>query len=201
MLTFAVTGTKIKSEKFKHYQIKYFQPYANEFIHLLETCFGHQWLEKTPPNSEPFRKIYIHAWPFALKAIAMVYFQSRIHELTPLVNAMGAKDKLLTDVEAYEQTVEELRNKQKIEKLPTPKITYPELEHRLQKIDWLRYRKHWVQITGAKMKDGVPKKVKLTGIREKVLGQTQNTATMISSVSSAILAPNWSLLASEEDFN
>ena len=81
-----------------------------------------------------------------------------------------------------------------------PTVPLDELRARLEQIDWLRYRKHWIALTGAKMKDGKKRTLKLKSTGEdKVQSQAQNTQTVISSVRDKILSETWSDLTGKED--
>jgi hypothetical protein len=79
-----IADGKAKPESFKHFHIEHFAKYSREFTELLDSLFGSTWVEKSPANQDPFRRLYVHGWPFALKAIASAYHQSRIDELGPL---------------------------------------------------------------------------------------------------------------------
>ncbi len=196
MLMNVVADGKYKPEEFKHFHVEYFSKYSREFIELLESIFAKDWIEKTPPNQDPFRRLYVHGWPYALKAIASAYHRARLDELGPLAAALGSRDAGKTLEEAFtEKLAEERTGWQK-----APLVTFDELKTRLQQIDWLRYRKHWIALTGPKMKDGRKRtfKLKSTG-EEKVQGQAQNTHTIIASVRDKILSESWSELTATAD--
>jgi hypothetical protein len=197
MLMGVVSDLSDKPEILKHHHISYFQPYTREFIKLLDDVFAKYWLEKTPLNQDTFRKLYVHGWPFALKAIAAAYHATRIAELAPLARALRAQSAGKGLEEAF---IDQLHEEQ--QKPPSqPVITFEELKDRLEKIDWLRYRKHWIKLAGAKQgKDGKFKtfKLKSTG-EEKVDGQAQNTHTVIGAVRDKILSDKWEDLTSTED--
>ena len=197
MLMRIITESSDSSEIFKHYHVAHFTPYTRDFILMLERLFGKQWPEKTPANQDTFRRLYVHGWPFALKAIASAYYRSRIAEIGPLTRSLRAKDTGKTLEKAFLDHVEE----EKLNSTATPEITFAELEERLSKIDWLRYRQHWVNLTGWKLgKDGKMRtfKLKSTG-EDKVLAQAQNTASVIAAVRDKILSPTWTDLTSDED--
>jgi hypothetical protein len=196
MLMAVIAEGKYKPESFKHFHIDHFAKYCREFIELLDSLFAKDWVEKTPANQDPFRRLYVHGWPFALKAIAAAYHRSRIDKLGPLAAALGARDAGKTFEEAF---LDELNTQQAgWQKAPT--VPFDELKVRLEQIDWLRYRHHWVALTGAKMKDGKKRtfKLKATG-EEKVQGQAQNTQTVISSVRDKILSASWKDLTEKVD--
>lgn len=196
MLMNVVADGKYKPEEFKHFHVEHFYKYSREFIELLESLFAKDWIEKTPSNQDPFRRLYVHGWPFALKAIAAAYHRARIDELGPLAAALGSRDAGKTLEEAFtEKLAEERAAWQK-----APAVPLDELKTRLQQIDWLRFRKHWIALTGPKMKDGRKRtfKLKSTG-EEKVQGQAQNTHTIIASVRDKILSESWSELTDTID--
>lgn len=197
MLMGVVSDLGDKPEILKHHHISSFLPYTREFIKLLDEVFSKYWLEKTPPNQDTFRKLYVHGWPFALKAIAAAYHSARIEQLAPLARSLRAQSAGKGLEEAFK---DQLFDEQ--QKVPSvPPITFDELKDRLEKIDWLRYRKHWIKLTGAKQgKDGTLKtfKLKSTG-EEKVDSQAQNTITVIAAVRDKILSKTWEDLTSSED--
>jgi hypothetical protein len=183
----------------KHYHVQYLLPYTQEFLKLLDEVFANQWLEKTPANGDPFRKLYVHGWPFALKAIASAYHAARITELAPLSRALRAQNAGKGLEQAFLDQLED----EKSATAPKQVITFEELRERLKKIDWLRYRKHWIKLTGAKLgKDGKPKTYKLKSVPdEKVEGQAQNTRTVIAMVRDKILSSSWEDLTATDDAN
>jgi hypothetical protein len=195
-----ISNGRHKPERIKHYYIDDFLPYCREFIELLERHFAHEWLEDTPPNRDPFRKIFVHGWPFALKAIAKAYHQTRIAELGPLAEAIGTEgedtDGKKTQREKFESQVKKKRDA--FEKMPP--ISFEELDMRLGQIDWRRYRKHWITLTGYAVANGKKKtfKLKETG-EDKVVAKAQNTASIISSVADKILSDRWVELTQTED--
>lgn len=196
MLLGVISDDSEKPETVKHYHVPYLLPYTKEFLQLLDEVFAHQWLEKSG-SGDPFRKLYVHGWPFALKAIASAYHASRLTELTPLSRALRAQNAGKGLEQAFLDQLED-------EKGATPPkqvITFEELKERLKKIDWLRYRKHWIKLTGAKLgKDGKNKTYKLKSeSEEKVEGQAQNTRTVIAIVRDKILSNSWEDLTSSED--
>lgn len=198
MLLNVVSEGRLKQEHIKHFHVPYFLPFAKEFVQMLETHFASDWLENTPDGKDPFRKVFVHGWPFALKAIALAYHHARISELGPLEKAVGAKNTGLTVADAYVSKVEE----EKISWTKKPTITIEELNTRLSKIDWLRYRAHWIKLTGAKQdKSGNLRRQKLksTGGLDTAVGQAQNTATIINSVADKILSETWEDLTKNDN--
>ena len=197
MLMGVVSELNDKPETVKHYHVPYLLPYTQEFIKLLDEVFAHQWSEKTPANGDPFRKLYVHGWPFALKAIASAYHATKLAELGPLSRALRAQNA----GKGLEQAFIEQWEEEKKATPPKQVITFDELKDRLQKIDWLRYRKHWIKLTGAKLaKNGKQKTYKLKSVpEEKVDGQAQNTKTVIAMVRDKILSDKWQDLTGSED--
>lgn len=197
MLMNALTGGRFASEQFKHYHIDVFLPYAHEFLQMLEELFGPQWPEFTPQKFDSYRVLYIHGWAFALKGIALCYYEARKDILGPLSAAIGVKDASRSVEDAFKHAVAQ----EQAEWSEEPKITLDELKDRLSKIEWLRYRKHWVVLTGAKVdsKGNVRTKILKSTGTPKVIGQAQNTATSIQAVKNKIMSPNWEDLTSTED--
>jgi len=196
MLLNAVTGGRLKPEQLKHFHVDTLLPYAQEFLQMLDDLFAEHWPESSA-RQDTFRRLYVHGWPFALKAIALAYFESRSDELGPRAAAVAARDPSRPQEEVFRERLEqELVDADKI-----PEVPLDELKRRLAAIDWLRYRKHWVDLTGAKIgKDGKRKtfRLKSTG-EEKVQGQAQNTAYIINAVKNKILSATWEELTSQVD--
>ncbi|ONN70632.1 hypothetical protein [Pseudomonas oryzihabitans] len=197
MILNVVSYGRVKPENFKHFHVPTFQPFVRDFLQMLDRLFKDKWLENTPPDSDPFRRIYVHGWAFALKAIALAYHKSRIHELGPLSAAIGKADAGKPVDLAYHEQVAVLKSKS----VDIPKVTAAELEERLSKIKWERYRKHWISLTGAKMKDGKIRRapLKSQGNELKAVGQAQNTAYIIKAVEEKILSSNWTELTNMDD--
>lgn len=197
MLLNVATGGRIKPEHFKHFHVPHFTQFAKDFLAMLDRQFSAQWPEHTPANSDPFRRIYVHGWPFALKAIALAYYRSRIDEIGPLALSIGVVDAGKTVEEAFAAAVE----MQRANWTETPKVTASELEDRLSKISWERYRKHWINLTGAKIKDGVTRRMALksTNGEEVAVGQAQNTAYVIKAVEDKLLSDSWTDLTNTEN--
>ena len=200
MLLGVISNGKKKPEHIKHHYIPYFLPHCHEFLVLLEKLFAKDWLHPSPPNTEPFRKLYVHGWAFCLKALALAYHRVKIRELAPLASAIGTEHKV-TDPsksieEKYKFQVEE--EKQKMNDYPL--ISYDEFVERLERIDWLRYRKHWITLTGYKTSKGQKRTLTLKGSNITVVAaQAQNTKTVIESVCDKILSDSWEDLCSQEN--
>lgn len=192
MLLNVMTGGAKKSEHIKYHHVDAFLPYCHEFLSMLDDLFAKYWPENTPPRQDPFRKLYVHGWPFCLKALALAYYESRIDELGPLNAAIGTEK---DDHDASKKIDEKFINQ--VEKFKAtwtqqPKVSFDELKERLYKIDWLRYRKHWITITGCPLKDGKKKTFRLKSTGEpKVVPYAQNTAAIIGTVKNKILSDEW----------
>jgi hypothetical protein len=192
-------GTK-KPEHIKHYHVPQLLPYCREFLTMLDELFAKDWPIVTPSGKDPFRKLYVHGWPFCLKALALAYHESRIDELGPLNEAIGKEgedhDANKTIGEKYRARVENIKTVW----TQQPSVTFDELKDRLRQIDWLRYRKHWIAITGCPLKDGKKKTFKLKSNGElKVVAYAQNTAATIGAVKDKILSKSWYELCQHED--
>ncbi|GAA4243224.1 DNA sulfur modification protein DndB [Dactylosporangium darangshiense] len=204
MLLNVVSRGSRKPEHIKHYHVDVFLPYCREFIMLLQDVFGPEWLPDTPRGQEPFRRIYIHGWAFALKALALAYYDCRKDKLSALAGAIAAnpREEHATVAEA-EQAYREKADALEFEK---PRIPYSEFNDRIRVIEWRRYRKHWIDITGYKVDSHGKKKTRVIkdpsspdGTRTIVEGKAENTAATINSVVNKILSDNWKELTSEVD--
>ena len=201
MLLSVTTGGSKKAEQIKHFHIDALAPYCKEFFGLLDSQFSSKWVENPPAGQEPFRKLYVHGWPFALKAMALAYHQCRIDQVGPIDRAIGA-------IEAHdtiEEAEKDFKSKCVLNKSSAsiPAVSYDDFKERLSKIDWLRYRKHWIDITGFKKAKGKKKRKKITDPSgaeiEVVDAQAQNTATVIAAVRDKILSSTWEDLSSNVD--
>jgi hypothetical protein len=198
-------GTK-KPEQIKHFHVEYLLPPCRQFVEQLEDTFARQWADPTPKNSEPYRRLYVHGWPFALKALALAFHDVHRDEIAPLNQAIDkTKSEHVTALEAeaaYVATIEAERAK---EDAPKPVLDSSEFAERLQQIDWRRYRKHWIAITGYKIdsKTGEKKIREIKdgngGILKIVEGTATNTPAAIGNVANKILSPAWKELTSTED--
>lgn len=197
MLLNVMTRGARKPEHIKHYHIEEFLPHCREFVLLLQENFGDLWPRVTPKDSEPYRRIYVHGWAFALKALALAFHDAKRDKLGPLAAAisLNSKDEHATIDEAREAYFERVR----AAVAEISRIPLDELKARLRKIDWHRYRKHWIRITGAKV-DPRTGKTKTREIRDPehpgqskivVEGKAENTAATISAVVNKILSDNW----------
>lgn len=194
-------GTK-KPEQIKHYHVQHLVPYCREFILVLETQFKDQWLDPTPKDSEPFRRLYVHGWAFALKALALAFHDCRRDVIDPLAMVIGtnAKDEHTTVAEAEAAYIAATKSAT----AQTPVLTVDELKERLSRIDWLRYRRHWVEITGHKVDKAGKKKTRLikngTASGKTIIdSKAENTAGTINSVVNKILSDHWTDLTASND--
>ena len=194
-------GTK-KDEQIKVYHVEHFLPYCREFLQLLEKHFGEKWLDPTPKDSEPYRRLYIHGWAFALKALAIVYHDSRRDKLGPLAAAINSAGVGAASHETGEEAEENFRKAVADAEKQAAKLTPSEFAERLEKIDWLRYRKHWIDLTGKKIdKDGKAKKREIKdgspgGKMTIVEGKAENTAAAINNMVNKIEGSTWTDLTS-----
>ena len=142
-------------------------------------------------DEDTYRRLYVHGWAFALKALALAYYRVRIDQIGPLAAAIGADAGAgKTAEEAFkEAAVENLENWEE-----TSPMTLAEFKERLEKIDWVRHRKHWIDITGYSEKDGSPRTFELKSGETVVVAQSPNTKAVISRVTDRILSDSWTTL-------
>ena len=201
MLLAIISGGSKKPEQIKQFHVGLLSPHCKEFFGLLDRLFASKWDEKPAQGSEPFRKLYVHGWAFALKAMALAYHQCRIDKIGPIDKAIGSVEPHDTVEEAEKEFKSKCEDGKALEL--TPVLSYEEFEDRLAKIDWLRYRKHWVDITGYKKSKGTKKKKKIVDPNgrelEVVDAQAQNTATVITAVRDKILSSSWEELCGTVD--
>jgi hypothetical protein len=196
-----ISGGSRKPEHFKHHHLDYFLPFASDFPKLLDNLFASKWPKEVGDNDDPFRRIYVHGWPFVLKALALAYHQARLDEMGPLSAAINSEssddDAAKSLAEKYRAQVAKNRQTHSYE----PKISYEELRRRLGEIDWVRYRKHWVSIAGAPIARDGRKKVSVlrSTPAKKVLARAQNTPAVIAAVTAKILSESWSELRESVD--
>lgn len=205
LLAVMTRGTK-RAEHLKHYHIERFEPFCQEFLKLVQDSFAAQWPIETPKDQEAFRRIYVHGWAFALKALAIAYHDSRRDKLGPLVAAMSAvaKDEHATIDEAKRDYDEAVALAE--QSAEPPRIEFVELRRRIQEIDWHRYRKHWIALTNYKRDNNGRKKVREIkdpenpGAKKLIVdAQAQNTPASIATVVNKILSDSWQDLCSHED--
>lgn len=201
MLLAALSNGRFKPEHIKSYQVPTLVPHAVNFLELLDTQFATAWVQNPPNNTDPFRRLYSHGWPYCLKAIANAYYQSHADVLAPICDAIARslKDEHESPAEAKEAFEKRIDAAQS--DAPTPKLTPDELRERLSKIDWHRYRKPWVDITGAKLdkKNGQPKRRELKNGEIVVDSKAENTKANIEAVEVKLLSSSWVDLQSHEN--
>ena len=197
-----ISGGNAKAEHIKGYHVASLSGFANDFFKMLDRVFGKEWPEETPDGGDPYRRRYVHGWPFALKAIALAYHESRINEIAPLSEAIKVQDSV-DPVEETEATYLKRVNSKKAAwaSKPVPAVTAGELEDRLKKVDWYRTRKHWIDITGYPITaEGTPKMKKLADGTEVVVGNAPNTAAVISAVKTKLMSGSWNDLTNGTDW-
>ncbi|ABS02331.1 hypothetical protein [Kineococcus radiotolerans] len=201
MLLNVVSRGSKKPEQIKHYHVQHLLPFCRDFIEMLEGQFGSAWLDPTPKDSEPYRRIYVHGWAFALKALALAYHDVRRSEIHPYATSIGTTgmDEHTTAEEAEAAFLKAVADAPSA----TSVLSVAEFEDRLGQIDWLRYRKHWIALTGYKLdRSGSKKRREIKdGASKKVIveGKAENTAAAINSVVRKILSDTWTDLTHHED--
>jgi hypothetical protein len=200
MLLNVVSRGRHKPEHFKHHYVSQFLPYCHEFLKLLESSFAADWPEQTPDDRDPYRRLYVHGWPFCLKALALVYHEARSDKLGPLAATIGREHEDHDATHSLEQKFEHQAALAAKEWKHTPALTFEELKDRLTKIDWLRYRRHWIALTGYAQAKGQKKTFQLKGSgEEKVVAKAQNTPAIIQTVADKIQSASWVDLTAHED--
>ncbi len=194
MLMGVICKQSKKPEQIKSIHVAELTPWCKEFIQLLSTTFGSLWVHPTPSGQDSFKKLYIHSWPFALKALAEAYHEARIDKLGPIVRAISATGVHDTSKEATDAFEAAVKTNQA--GATTPTVNYNDFCDRLCKIVWYRHRAHWIAITNAKTDKGGRKKVidinepsagKIRGVE----GAAQNTKAVVTSVRNKILSATW----------
>ncbi|MGW4529286.1 DNA sulfur modification protein DndB [Amycolatopsis sp. NPDC004378] len=189
MLLNVISHGNRKREHLKHHHIPFVLPYCREFLQMLEDQFGDTW--RDTKQSDTYRRLYVHGWAFALKALALAYNQARRDKLGPIMDVMVQEK--TTDHDTIEDLEKKFSDAMTEATSPSPKITFDELKRRLAAIDWRRDRKHWIQITGfLQEKSGKKKTVKLKTTGEVVVAAAaSNTPAHISQVENKILSDAW----------
>jgi len=196
MLLNVISHGNRKREQLKHHHIPAVLPYCQEFLQLLEKQFGDSWRDTKQPDT--YRRLYVHGWAFALKALALAYNQVRRDKLGPIMEVMVQEQ--TTD----HDTIEDLEKKftEAVAEItpPIPTVSFDQLRQRLSAIDWRRDRRHWIQITGfLQDKSGTKKTVKLKTTGEVVVAAAaSNTPAHISQVENKILSETWEELTQHE---
>jgi hypothetical protein len=205
MLLNVISRGNAKPHYIKSFHVDYFVPYCREFLLLLQDMFGDKWVENTPKGTDTYRRLYVHGWPFALKALAIVYHDVRIDKIGPLSAPIGpgaaSKDEHTTAEEARQAYLDATQR----EDPKTPALTMDEFTKRLKQIDWYRHRKHWIAITGAAVdsQTGATKTREITDDEGRtatiVEAKAQNTASVINDVVRKIEGRHWEELTHSVD--
>ncbi|MFJ5883559.1 DNA sulfur modification protein DndB [Kitasatospora cineracea] len=196
MLLNVISHGNRKREHIKHHHIETVLPYCREFLLLLEGQFGGIWNDTKQPDT--YRRLYVHGWAFALKALALAYNQVRRDQLGPIMDAM--QKETATGDDTTDQLVKRFTKIVGEQSAHTPAMPFDEFEHRLSAIDWRRDRQHWIRITGClQEKNGTKKTVTLKSTGERVVAAAaSNTPAHISQVENKILSNTWLELTSHE---
>jgi len=202
LLLLVTTHGDKKPEHIKECHVSTFLPFCSDFFKMLESLFGEEWPETTEEGTDPYRKVKVHGWPFALKAIAGAYHKANYDELGPLADAL--KVATAQDIEGdtevgFKAEAAELqkRDPQKYKSV----IEAKELKSRLEEIDWNRHREHWTEITGYSTDDeGMPAIRALADGTEVVKPKAPNVSTTISEIEKRILGEEWRGLCKTADF-
>ncbi|MDQ3933701.1 MAG: hypothetical protein M3340_03625 [Actinomycetota bacterium] len=202
-------GTR-RPEHIKDMHVDTYLPVVRDFLGLLERVFGSQWPKDTPPGADQYRKIYVHGWSFAFKALARAYYRTRIDELGPLAEAMRRDDldTVSTDnANAWRKRADRLAaadaKRPAGERRFTPPISTKQFEHRLRRIDWVRHRKHWVDLTHftRDATTGKPNVKTLADGTIVIKAKAPTQKEVIAGIEGTILGPDWKTLCGKEDFD
>lgn len=205
MLLNVISHGNRKREQLKHHHIPFVLPYCREFLKLLEDQFGDAWVDTTKPGTDKadtktdtYRRLYVHGWAFALKALALAYNQVRRDKLGPIMDVMVEEQ--TTDHDTTEDLEKKFSEAMAKMESPAPVISFDQFKQRLAMIDWRRDRRHWIQITGfLQEKNGKKKTVTLKTTGETVISAAaSNTPAHISQVENKILSETWEDLTKHE---
>ncbi|NGY64111.1 hypothetical protein G7043_34855 [Lentzea sp. NEAU-D13] len=196
MLLNVISHGNRKREHLKHHHVPIVLPYCREFLQMLDDLFGDVW--RDTKQADTYRRLYVHGWAFALKALALAYNQVRRDKLGPIMEVMGQEQ--TTDHDTVEDLEKRFTEAVSSLEEPKPKVTLKEFKHRLAEIDWRRDRKHWIRITGfLQEKNGTKKVAKLKTTGEVVVAAAaSNTPAHISQVENKILSDTWEELTEHE---
>lgn len=183
-----------KPERLKHHHVALLVEHVQEFFQLLDEVFGPSWPGKTPRSQDTYRHLYVHGWGFAQKALATAFHRVRRDKLDPIIEAIRVRP---TGGQTMQEAFTEALEQYDEQNLPQPEISFDEFKKRLKQTDWLRYRQHWVKITGASQKDGNNVPAKLKSISGVVSALAPNTPAIVAAVADKILSPNWRELTSD----
>lgn len=206
----ACTYGAARPEHIKDAHVDTYLPVVRDFLLMLERVFASQWPKDTPKGKDQYRKLYVHGWSFAFKALARVYFRTRIDELGPFADALRTPDldAMSTDTAgAWHKRAKKLADqdaKQPASKRKyKPAIARKELESRLRDIDWIRHRKHWVDITGftRDAETGKPRTKVLSDGTEVIKAKAPTQREVILGIEGTILGPNWKTLCESKNFD
>ena len=207
----ACTYGKAKPEHIKDIHVQTYLPIVRDFLGMLERVFGSSWPENTPAGQDSYRKLYVHGWSFAFKALARAYFRTHIDELGPLADALRVDDLDTVDADSeadWKKRAAALAeaDKKKPEGQPeecVPPITPAEFEKRLSEIDWVRHRKHWVDITGFTRNgsDGKPNIETLADGTQVIRAKAPTQREVISGIEGTILGSDWTKLKAKKNFD
>jgi hypothetical protein len=202
-------GTR-RPEHIKDMHVDTYLPVVRDFLQLLERVFGSHWPKDTPQGADQYRKVYVHGWSFAFKALARTYYRTRVDELGPLAEAMRLDDldTVSTDTaNAWRERAAKVAaadtQRPAGERKYKPPISTKQLEDRLRKIDWVRHRKHWVDLTGftRDAETGKPRTKALANGQEVIKAKAPTQKEVISGIEGTILGPDWKVLCGSKDFD
>lgn len=196
MLLNVISHGNRKREHLKHHHIRFVLPYCREFLQMLEEQFGDAWRDTKQPDT--YRRLYVHGWAFALKALALAYNQARRDAIGPIMEVMAQEQ--ATDHDTIEDLEKNFAAALAEQESIPPEVPFDELKQRLTEIDWRRDRQHWIQITGfLQNKNGTKKTVTLRATGEVVVAAAaSNTPAHISQVENKILSETWRDLTKPE---
>ncbi|MGA5203408.1 DNA sulfur modification protein DndB [Streptomyces variegatus] len=196
MLLNVISHGNRKREHIKHHHIEAVLPYCREFLQTLEEQFGDAWSDTK--QADTYRRLYVHGWAFALKALALAYNQVRRDKLGPIMDAM--QKETATGDDTAEQLVKRFTEIIAEQSAPAPAVSFDEFKRRLTAIDWRRDRRQWIRITGfLQDKNGTKKTVKLKSTGETVVAAAaSNTPAHIAQVENKILSDTWTELTRAE---
>jgi hypothetical protein len=204
------THGSAKGEHMKDIHVDTFTPYVRDFLLMLEKVFASDWPAETPKGQDPYRKLYVHGWSFCFKALARAYHRTRIDELGPLADALQADSLEALDVdtekdwkERAQKLAAEDQARPKKERRYEPPITPTSFERRLMQVDWVRHRKHWVEITSftRDSDNGRPNTKRLADGTEVVKAKAPTQQEVIAGIEGTLLGPDWKKLTGTVDFD
>lgn len=204
-----LTHGDAKPEHIKDIHVDTYLPIVKDFLLLLERVFASDWPEHTPPGGDPYRRIYVHGWSFSFKALSRAYHRARIDELGPLADAMRKGGPVGEDPDTKAawkaraaKLAKEDAKRDPADRKYVPPIDPQEFEDRLNQIDWIRHRKHWVKFTGYTFdaNTGEAKTKQLASGKVVIKSKAPVQQEVISGVEGTILGPNWTTLTKKTNF-